>query len=385
MGVNPASFSRGLAAVPRPAYDDQAKENPSPMLWRQRTGLLNTNLETARFLAGASRKRGRLRKIVAHFEPRNGVAQQGRQSPNGDTRMRDRSNAPSPSDLAGLLADQGIRLKRQEPGRWHRTICPQCRDKEASLSVRIYDDEDGALWKCHRSKCGWEGWGRLRQPAQDRHRTSIPEQTPQPRSSSDKAELARQVWQEARPAPGSLVETYLASRGLTLPPGAPLRFHPACPRGKERLPAMVALMTDPVTGEPSGGIHRTFLAPDGRGKAAGAAKMMLGPAGVIRLVPDEEIGSGLGISEGIETALAVMQGWGWRPVWATGSAGGIKGFPVVPGIECLTIFPDADDNGASVEASEACRVRWKEAGREVQWGVPPKGTDFADLMARRAA
>ena len=39
-------------------------------------------------------------------------------------------------------------------------------------------------------------------------------------------------------------------------------------------------------------------------KADGQAKMMLGTAGVIRLVPDEEVTTGLGLAEGIETALS---------------------------------------------------------------------------------
>ena len=44
--------------------------------------------------------------------------------------------------------------------------------------------------------------------------------------------------------------------------------------------------------------------------------MMAGRAGVVRLVPDEEVGTGLGIAEGIEKALAVdaAQSAG-GPVW----------------------------------------------------------------------
>ena len=48
---------------------------------------------------------------------------------------------------------------------------------------------------------------------------------------------------------------------------------------------MVALVTHAVTGEPVA-IHRTFLAPDGHGKApVEPNKMMLGPTrgGVVRL------------------------------------------------------------------------------------------------------
>lgn len=72
---------------------------------------------------------------------------------------------------------------------------------------------------------------------------------------------------------------------------------------------MLALMTDPLTGGPCG-VHRTFLAPNGRGKAPGQSKMMAGAAGVVWLAPDTEVTLGLGIAEGIETSLRVMQGFG---------------------------------------------------------------------------
>ncbi len=148
---------------------------------------------------------------------------------------------------------------------------------------------------------------------------------PEPSST---LELARRIWREGVPPAGTLVEAYLRHRGLTLPEDAPLRFHPACPRGAERLPTMLSLMTDPLIGEASG-VHRTFLRADGAGKAPGQAKMMAGNAGVVRLVPDTEVTLGLGIAEGIETALQVMQGFGWLPVWAATSAGSIARFPIL--------------------------------------------------------
>ncbi len=195
--------------------------------------------------------------------------------------------------------------------------------------------------------------------------------------------LARQLWREGVAPAGTAVAVYLASRGLTLPEDAPLRFHPACPRGGERLPAMLALMTDPVTAEPCG-VHRTFLAPDGRGKAPGQAKMMAGHAGVVRLVPDEAVAAGLGIAEGIETSLRVMQSFGWSPVWAATSAGGIARFPVLRGVEALTIFADADDKGAGEKAAMACAERWREAAKEATIFKAPPGEDFDD-SARRVA
>ncbi|MGH9549628.1 MAG: toprim domain-containing protein, partial [Terriglobales bacterium] len=82
--------------------------------------------------------------------------------------------------------------------------------------------------------------------------------------------------------------------------------------------------------------------------------------GVVRLSPDEDIALGLGIAEGIEDALAVLIS-GWAPGWAATCAGAIERFPVLPGIEALTIF--ADNDKAGIAAAKACAERWH--GREV--------------------
>jgi putative DNA primase/helicase len=196
--------------------------------------------------------------------------------------------------------------------------------------------------------------------------------------------LGRSLWREATPAdaPGSLVPVYLAVRGLAWEPDAPIRFHPRAWRNAKygsSGPAMVALMTLPETGEPCGA-HVTYLRPDGTGKAEGERnKIMLGAAGVIRLVPDTEVTMGLGLAEGIETALAAMQGAGWRPVWAATSAGAMDRFPVLPGVEALTVFADAD--GPGMDAARACCRRWADAGREGRILAPPAG-DWDDVLPR---
>ena len=121
--------------------------------------------------------------------------------------------------------------------------------------------------------------------------------------------------------------------------------------------AVIALMTDPRIGEPCG-IHRTYLNPD----ATKRERKMLGRQGVVRLSPDEEVTQSLGLTEGVEDGLAVLLS-GWAPVWAATSAGAIGRFPVLPGIEALTIFRDRDNVGK--RAAEVCAERWASAGREV--------------------
>ncbi len=192
-----------------------------------------------------------------------------------------------------------------------------------------------------------------------------------PAPQVDVERLARQktaaeIWAKSVPIAGTLVETYLSSRGLAHD-GDALRFYPG---GR----AMVGLITDAITGEAIG-IHRTFLDGDGNR----TEKKMLGAAGggVVRLSADDEVTSGLGIAEGIETALAVP----FRPVWACLSAGNLAQFPVLSGIEALTIFADNDASGTGQRDGFACAERWHAAGKEVEMRMLAEvGKDYADLM-----
>jgi hypothetical protein len=148
---------------------------------------------------------------------------------------------------------------------------------------------------------------------------------------------------------------------------------------------MLALMTDPITGEPVG-LHRTYLLPDGsakapvttRGNVVLKPKMIMGTWGVVRLAPDAEVGRALAIAEGIENALTAMQVIGWGPAWAVGTQDSIRKMPVLPWIEALTIFADADDSGVGLTAARACAERWREADREARIYIPPEGQDWND-------
>ncbi len=133
-------------------------------------------------------------------------------------------------------------------------------------------------------------------------------------------QLAAQMWREGRPAAGTLVQTYLMSRGIYARPLREalkhLRFHPAAyysGRGPtlKTHPAMLALPRAPAG--PTGGIHCTYLARDGSGKASvgenGNAKRMIGPqvregiyGGAWLTHPESE--GPLIEGEGIETVLS---------------------------------------------------------------------------------
>lgn len=204
---------------------------------------------------------------------------------------------------------------------------------------------------------------------------------------------ATRLWSETVGPVGTIIEGYFASRRVHLPEsvvaGGHLRFHPACPVkiGGEvvRLPAMVCLMTDPITGELRA-IHRTFLRPDGTGKAempdGSNPKKMLGHArgAVIRLSPDDMVSTGLGLAEGVENAVTAI-GLGWAPVWAAGSADSMARFPVLAGVEHLTLF--ADNGEAGERAADACATRWADAGREATV-IFPRASDLNDSVCEVA-
>jgi hypothetical protein len=198
---------------------------------------------------------------------------------------------------------------------------------------------------------------------------------------------AMKIWDNAQPALGTLAEKYLQARGCVLTPDLiaadTLRYHPLCPFGSDRVPTMLALMTDTLTGVPTG-IHRTALRNDGLGKRKMPnglpAKMMMGRAknSVVRLA---EIENGhLAIGEGIETSLSAAQLFS-IPVWAALSASAVSAFPITPGVSHLTVFADNDDVG--LLAAQKCGGRQAEAGIAGNILYPPmKRTDWNDFLMK---
>jgi phage/plasmid primase-like uncharacterized protein len=198
--------------------------------------------------------------------------------------------------------------------------------------------------------------------------------------------LAFSTWNEGQSIYGTPAETYLLARGCSPFKGEAwtpeLRFHPACRFGGQWVPAMVGLMRNVITGEPTG-IHRTALTHDGSGKRAMPngmpSKMMMGRAkrAAIHIHP---AGSRLGIAEGIETALSAHQIFE-MPVWAAMSAIGIRDFPVIHGIKFLRIFADNDEVGLS--AARSCKRRYQAAGIEVEIRYPRElNNDWNDHLMK---
>lgn len=263
--------------------------------------------------------------------------------------------------------------------------CPAHNDRRPSLSIR--DAGNGrVLVHCHagcsqvavistlRARGLWSDKGPRHRPDCWRQRGSIGTTEDK---DANRTGAALHLWTASEPAEGTLVETYLRSRGLTLTPPKTLRFHAALrhPSGR-RWPAMIALVTHGIDNRPLA-VHRTFVARDGSGKAPfNPTKMMRGPCrgGAVRL---GKANNALMVGEGIETCLAAMQATG-QPAWAALSTSGLRSLDLPHTVVHVVVLADGDDPG-EIAACESAR-RWAREGRRVRIARPPRGKDFNDLL-----
>jgi putative DNA primase/helicase len=283
---------------------------------------------------------------------------------------------------AAELADA---LGGRRVGGARMACCPAHNDRTPSLSIR--ESKDGKVLVRCRAGCGQRDviaalrarglWAEIhRRTIISRERRTPIERKPDP-DDAKRTQTALAIWQSAKPAQGTPVETYFASRGIFLPIPDALRFHAGLkhPSGGMWL-AMVALVTNGADGTPLA-IHRTFLARDGNGKAAiEPAKMMLGPCrgGVVRLGRPTDV---LMVGEGIETCLAAMQA-SRDPAWAALSTSGLRSLDLPRDVPDVIVLADGDEAGEA--AARDCAFRWKRQGRPVRIARPPRGMDFNDLL-----
>jgi len=279
---------------------------------------------------------------------------------------------------------------RKAGGCW-TAQCPAHDDRTPSLSIRDAD-HGKVLLRCHagcdqekviatlQSRGLWPEKGSRRITRLAPH--SVIKRTEPDRDDAKRTEAALAIWQVAMPAGGSLVETYLGSRSLHLPPTPTLRFHAGLKHPSGGIwPAMIALVTRGHDDAPLA-IHRTFLACDGGGKApVDPQKMMLGPCrgGAVRLAATGDV---LMVGEGIETCLAAIRATG-RAAWAALSTAGLRALDLPDDVRDVIVLADGDDPGET--AARDCAWRWKWEGRRVRIARPPRGMDFNDMLMHRAS
>jgi hypothetical protein len=279
-------------------------------------------------------------------------------------------------------------------GRWHGRFgaapCPVCQPerRKGQNALTLADGRTGRLaLHCKKSACAFTdilcasglraGDYRPPDPA------TLAQREREAKAEAEKrAAQAKRLWQESLPIAGTVAEAYLRGRGITceLPPT--LRFHPACWHGPtaKRFPAMLAA----VQGSGLPAVHRTFLRPDGLGKAdIDPARAMLGAVagGAVRLADGP---SRLVVGEGIESTLSLACGLLGEPatLWAALSTSGLRGLRLPAQSGRLTIACDGDGPGR--DAARNLAERAHGLGWQVGTIDPGTGRDFNDILTGKA-
>ena len=258
--------------------------------------------------------------------------------------------------------------------------------------------EYGDLLDVIRKSCGFidfrdvadEARRFLSLPRAEPRRAQSPVRTPVPAGSP---EAAQRLVAMSQPIRRTLVETYLCNRGIkAVHDAGALRFHPRCyycrddSSPTETRPAMIAAVTD-LSGAITGA-HRTWLAPDGFGKAPvdsprRAMGRLLGHA--VRFGAADDV---LAVGEGIETMLTLRFALPAMPMAAALSANHLAALLLPLTLRRLYIAHDAD--AAGYMALAALTERAEAAGIEAL-ALSPRIGDFNDdlrafgLGALRAA
>ena len=143
---------------------------------------------------------------------------------------------------------------------------------------------------------------------------------------------------------------YFARRGISIAIPDEIRFHRSLgyydgDKKVGNFPALLVMISD-VKGNPVT-IHRTYLTNEGKKADVGSPKKMMSyppdrkiVGSAIRFQADTQSGILL-VAEGLETALAVMEGTNF-PVWCTGNAHLLENFVPPEWAKQIFVFADKD-------------------------------------------
>lgn len=255
---------------------------------------------------------------------------------------------------------------------------------------------------------GWEGARALDLPHQEKQRRALERdrEIAEKNAADELAENRRHAFdrwanRDERLSYDCVVWRYLKTRGIDLARFAGESRLPGAirQRNEGRVVAMSSLITSP-DGKPWS-VHRTFLKPDGSGKAEVNPQRKIWPGGfqggAIRLAkginkcsPEEAARDGLAgevlaIGEGVETMLSVSLAAGhWRS-WAAGNVNAIGAVVVPPSVETVVLVGENDESPEAQRAfTNAIRAQASQA-REKHYALyvtrPPAGSgDFNDAL-----
>jgi putative DNA primase/helicase len=296
--------------------------------------------------------------------------------------------------IASSIA-HALGLKRA--GREYTGACPCCGYKSG---FTVTEHEGRLLLYCAAGGCSQSDlWAALRKlglaPEEDRkaaepsrkrkHRkpSDAPTITSSSEGTDNKDNAVAALWRRSKPIGGTVAEAYLRARGYTGPLPSVLRLaYGKHPSGDGYHPMLVAAVVLEGRLDQGVALHRTFLRPDGSGKAElEPNKMTLGPCkgGAVPLAPASPV---IAVSEGIESGLSYMELAG-IPTWAALSTSGIRNLILPPEVREVTIACDPDIPG--IRAAYDAAEHWIAEGRRVRIARPPVGFDFNDILLQRVA
>jgi len=197
-------------------------------------------------------------------------------------------------------------------------------------------------------------------------------------TDAERRAYARRTWEKSRRASGSVAETYLRNRGITMPIPPAIRFLPLLPHSKYGwpFPAMIAGIQDAACA--FAGVLITWLCADGSDKApVEPVRKIYGPyrGGAVRLAPADEV---LAICEGLETGMSVMQACPELPVWCALSTSNLQRLLIPTTVRRVIVCADADEAGERAALFAARRFIAEK--REAFIAKPARRkADFNDL------
>lgn len=204
----------------------------------------------------------------------------------------------------------------------------------------------------------------------------------------------RKVWTASLPLEASAAERYLRQRGIW-PENIPktLRAHPGLNYFDAKtktdhgvFPCLLAPIKDKDNRIVS--VHRTFLTETGDKAPVPSPKKVMSQCAEIRgaaikLYAPEEV---LGLTEGIETALAVYA-ITRMPVWSCVSAALMELVDIPASVKHVIIWADLDRSNRGIQAAEKLADRLEKEGKTVEIYLPPfaippnkKGVDWLDVI-----
>lgn len=208
--------------------------------------------------------------------------------------------------------------------------------------------------------------------------------TPDGSTKPDKMDplpLLRSIQSRSKPA-GDEVRAYLEARGLKTPPSVRQVDNLEYWEDKQvvgRYAAMAVRIVD-AKGNPQSW-HITYLQDAKKAPVTVPRKVLPPLTGIAgcaaRLFPATKR---LGLTEGIETAIAAEQLFDGYPVWSCISRGGLEKVEIPPDVEQVTIFGDNDLSFAGQAGAYRAAENLARKGFKVTVALPSIVGDWNDVL-----